>query len=327
VIDPVLASTLHLFENKRKHHKSHTLSNLRKARETLSSSYKEKTSQPPKQGFLNEEERLSYILSRFPATYAACKEVLKNLPNTFSFESFLDIGCGPGTASLSILSIHPELKEITLIDNDKWMLNLAKESLTYQKQKPNLIHGHIAHLDFPEKDLVILSYVLTEFPSHTQLDLLKKAWNASKKGLVIVIPGALRHFDDFIKVRSTLIAQGAYIAAPCPNTLSCPMEGTKDWCHFKARTSRTSSQRALKGAHLNYEDEPYSYLIATREFHPPLSNRIVKRPQEKSGHVIFHVCEEEKIQTKIISRKDKNYKEIKKLRLGESIPGFSQKDS
>src|SRR5258708_21955953 len=87
--------------------------------------------------------------------------------------------------------------------------------------------------------------------------LLRAAWYASRKALIVIEPGTVAGFECVRKVRDQLIALGAHIAAPCPHANPCPMTGN-DWCHFAARVERSSMHRRLKGGDLGHEDEKFS---------------------------------------------------------------------
>ena len=312
--DTFLTSALTFFES----HRHTSLKTLHQSYEGLSKGYRSESG-VKKQGFSNHDERLSYLMARFPATYAACLDVLKRMPDGIHPTSILDLGCGPGTASLAAHGLFPSIQSFTLIENDAAMLSTAVEMLQQHIPTPEALRGNILTTPFPTADLVMLSYVLTEFSENEQHTILEKAWNATKSVLVLITPGASQHFGGFLKLRNWIINSGGYIAAPCPNHLPCPMANTKDWCHFKARVSRTSMHRKLKNASLGYEDEPYSYLIVTRHPTQTVKARIIQRPLEKPGHVILDLCMDGGLSRRIISRKDALYKRAKKLLLGDGL--------
>ena len=39
---------------------------------------------------------------------------------------------------------------------------------------------------------------------------------------------------------------GAHVVAPCPHDGGCPMDGTRNWCHFMQRFQRSPLQRKVK---------------------------------------------------------------------------------
>ncbi|WP_342219565.1 small ribosomal subunit Rsm22 family protein [Rickettsiella endosymbiont of Miltochrista miniata] len=76
-----------------------------------------------------------------------------------------------------------------------------------------------------------------------------------------------------------------------------------DWCHFAERIERSFWQKSLKKGTLGYEDEPYSYLIITKEVVDREGDRILKPPSKHSGHILFDVCASDNIKKITISRK------------------------
>jgi len=56
---------------------------------------------------------------------------------------------------------------------------------------------------------------------------------------------------------------------------------------------------------LPYEDEKYSYLVASPQHHPAGKDRILKAPIVKTGHVILDLCTKEgQEERRIISKSD-----------------------
>ena len=69
---------------------------------------------------------------------------------------------------------------------------------------------------------------------------------------------------------------GAHVVAPCPHDGACPMDGTRSWCHFPQRFTRTRVQRSSKvlpGGHpaRPYQDERFSYIVLRRRPRPTSS--------------------------------------------------------
>ena len=97
------------------------------------------------------------------------------------------------------------------------------------------------------------------------------------------------------------------------------MEGT-NWCHFKERLKRSSLHRELKEGELGYEDEKYSYVILSKQFHKLGGKRILRHPQKRGGHISFELCTEEGLQKKIVSKKQGQiFREAKKLKWGDHV--------
>lgn len=69
----------------------------------------------------------------------------------------------------------------------------------------------------------------------------------------------------------------AHVVAPCPHDGACPMDGTRSWCHFPQRFTRTRLQRSSKvlpGGHpaRPYQDERFSYVVLRRRPRPTSSS-------------------------------------------------------
>ncbi len=107
-------------------------------------------------------------------------------------------------------------------------------------------------------DLVVCSYALNELREAQRAGFIRQAWARTGKLLVVIEPGTKTGFANILAVRTRLLAEGATLAAPCPNALACPMAGGDDWCHFAARVERTAEHRRLKNATLGHEDEKFS---------------------------------------------------------------------
>src|SRR5947209_10536189 len=66
-------------------------------------------------------QRAAYVITRFPATFAAVTSVLgevrQGMP-AFEPNSLLDLGAGPGTATWAAAGIFPSLQRATLVEQD-----------------------------------------------------------------------------------------------------------------------------------------------------------------------------------------------------------------
>lgn len=287
-----------------------------------------------------QDEVLAYIAARLPATYAAVVSVLNNLPLDMPIHHILDLGAGPGTATLAALDVLAKQSRIslsdspnntftaTLVEQDPRMIALSQILLNAQPINPVFEQYDLrCPIMFRPHDLVILSYVLNEHPLKKQMDILRQAWEKTIQALVIVLPGTPHHFQQLLVLRQWLIDHHAVIVAPCPHNRPCPLQQGQDvqtenpdWCHFSVRTERSTHHRQLKQAALPYEDEKFSYLIASR--HPyPQQARLIRSPLMRKGHVIVDVCGPEKIDRQIITKRQKDhYQSIQKFQWGDPFP-------
>lgn len=286
---------------------------LRKARESLTGHYRAGGSSP----FHDEASRLAYLGARMPATFAAIYRVLQSVPLP---GHFLDLGAGPGTASWAAATLFPALTQFTLIEKSRDAITLGQ---SLAKHHPHLQHAEWQQRSLeelpqlPDADVAILSYVLNEIKNPEAL--ISHCWKTIPT-LILIEPGTPKGFQLIRKLRQQLIDLKAHIIAPCPHTQACPIQGN-DWCHFSARVERSRLHRLLKGGTLGYEDEKFSYVIASKNPAPSFSARIIRHPQKNSGHVRLTLCTSEgTIQEKTITRSEKQtYKMARDAEWGDQM--------
>jgi ribosomal protein RSM22 (predicted rRNA methylase) len=272
------------------------------------------------------DDALAYALARMPATYAATLEVLERLVHAmpeFVPQNMLDVGCGPGTASFAAMQAFPRLQHITLIDRNGPFLDLARTLVgsVLGDAKASFVDQDIARIAaLPSADLVIAGYVLAELDGAAQVRMIDALWAAAKHVLVLAEPGTPDGFRRLKAARTALIDQGAHVAAPCTHEAPCPMTG-EAWCRFFARVQRSRDHRLLKGGDRPYEDEPYAYLVLTRQKpEVRMSHRIVARPVETKIGITLGVCGACGLQqAKAPSRQRELFKKYKRLQWGDAV--------
>ena len=262
----------------------------------------------------NDADRAAYLVVRFPATYAAIQRVFSEIPlraPRAEIKTLLDLGAGPGTALLAAAEAFTGLERATLIESDEhWIAlgkRLVKSSAAAAEQQVDWVrHDLRSGFSCVEHDLVVISYALGELAPAAADAVIRKAWSCAREFLVITEPGTPRGFATIDAARSMLIAAGAGLVAPCPHQQQCPMAAVDastperakaarsgdpgDWCHFAQRLERTAEHRQLKGGALGYEDEKFSYVIASRQSMPAQGARIVRHPGKHSGHIQLELC-------------------------------------
>ncbi len=271
-------------------------------------------------------EQVAYLLVRMPATYAAIHHALSRAAEAighWSPTSLLDLGAGPGTALWAAHAIFPSIQAAEAVDRGSGLSELGR-SLASELPLPvgwNL-SGFSSWQSSRKYDLVIASYALGEISSTDRQRLVSSAWESSSGALVIVEPGTRRGFGIVAEIRDQLIATGANIAAPCPHALPCPMRSRGDWCHFSERVERTAQHRQLKQAELGFEDEKFSYLVATRVPAKPAMARIVRCPMRLAGHVKLQLCTSSGLNQQTVTRSQKElYRAVKRADWGSSWEG------
>ena len=300
---------------------------LQAASESLSRGYRA-AAIPKARLISSENDRIAYLATRLPATYAAARrvaeEILARIPG-LEIESLLDLGAGPGTASWACSELFERLKQMTLVERDADFIELGKRLARHSPQAA-LREAHWRNLelslldDCPRHDAVFLTYVAGEVSPASLSRIVGNAWASTEKVLAIVEPGTPAGFSRVLAARQELISLGAVIAAPCPHQADCPMSGS-DWCHFSARVERTSLHRRTKHGTLPYEDEKYSYAVAARCEVARAPARVIRHPAKLKGHVRLDLCTVGGLDKKTIARKNKEqYRAARKSEWGSAWP-------
>lgn len=285
---------------------------LKKASEGLSKTYARGKISP----FEDEAARLSYLAARMPATFGAVRAALERLP--VSPSHWLDLGAGPGTASWAAAELFPASSRFTLFERSSHAIALGKRlAANHPKLSSAEWIPAALPLDLPKADAAILSYALGELERPS--GMIEKWLQAEIPILILVEPGTPRGFGCIKKAREQILSNGGFLIAPCPHSLACPMQGN-DWCHFSARIPRSRLHRYLKGGALGYEDEKFSYLIASKNPIGQLpSARIIRHPQKQSGHVRLAICSSDgECKETVIGRSHEFYRNARDASWGDS---------
>ena len=85
---------------------------LQQAQEVISSIYRQQKGT----SFLTTNEQVkAYFIARMPATFASIYQCLSELPFENPPQTLLDLGAGPGTATLAAIEKWSSLKESTMV--------------------------------------------------------------------------------------------------------------------------------------------------------------------------------------------------------------------
>lgn len=260
-----------------------------------------------------QAHRQAYIAARLPATYGVVRQVFHRMePFLKSIKTLLDLGAGVGSLAWAAQASIPTLHRVTLFEKDIELLRLGQH-LTQNNLHPLQLawcRDDITKEDiFPSHDVVILSYVLNELSLKDQAQVLEQAYGAADKFLILIEPGTPEGFGRILAARQLLIDWGGHIVSPCPHNEMCPIDETfkkgKDWCHFSVRIPRGKYHRRAKDGVLPYEDEKYTYLVASPHPQPLPDARIIKAPIRKTGHVILDLCTHEaQLERRVIAKSD-----------------------
>jgi ribosomal protein RSM22 (predicted rRNA methylase) len=250
---------------------------------------------------MDERERVAaYLVTRFPATYAAATAVLAEVGEV-DVESVLDLGAGAGAAALAARERFDSVARMTLVEADAATVAAGRAWLP----DAEWVVGNCAETSFAEHDVVMASYALGELKAAARGQVLERAWQAARRLLIVIEPGSTAGFGVVRECRDKLIASGAHTVAPCPGDLPCPVAGN-DWCHFGARLERSRLHRRLKHGQLSYEDEKFSYAILAKDAVQPCAGRIVRRPLHQPGLIELTVCRGERIVVERVNKRDRN---------------------
>ena len=267
----------------------------------------------------------AYLVARLPATYAAvmfCLAELAERRPQFSPQNLLDAGSGPGTAAWAATTTFPGISTVTYLDNNPLFLelasNLAAQAGHTALQGARQLKADLGNLPGEASaDLVIAAYALAELPLAKASETANALWKACENTLLVIEPGTPQGFARIHEVRVALLAAGAHLVAPCTHMNACPM-GLPDWCHFSVRLARRREHMHAKKATVPFEDEKFSYLIASRQPGARQGARILSPPVESKSKIKVKLCTENGITQQNIARRDKaEYKRVRKLHWGD----------
>ncbi len=284
----------------------------------------------------------AYLLYRMPATYAAVRAALDQIPDASSGgttepRSQLDLGGGTGAALWAAADRWPGLREQTVLDNAAEAL-AAGRRLASASSSPALRAADWrrwsadSDLAGSSADLVTVSYVLSELTEPERAALITTAARAATRLLVVVEPGTRSGYRRILAARDQLLADGWSILAPCPHAHGCPMVSAQppgeagaageDWCHFASRVNRSALHRRLKGAEKSYEDEKFSYLVVSRTPLEPASNRILRHPRQAKGRVELTLCSTPpQLRREVVTKRDAEaYRAARRAEWGDPWP-------
>ncbi len=261
-----------------------------------------------------------------PATFAADRRVFQEIATRmpeWQPRSVLDLGAGPGTAMWASAETFSAIESFTLVERDRRTLEAGKR-IAASSRSERLRNAVWLQLDLAEEvgqdaDLVVVSYALGELTAQQRQSAIRSAWSRTRALLAIVGPGTPDDFQIMLAARTQLLAEGAHILAPCPHELACPMAAVKDWCHFAQRLERSSDHRRLKAGALGYEDEKFSYVIATRSQEGGVPARIVRHPRKHGGHVQLNLCSDAGlVQITVTKSQGERYRRARQAEWGDS---------
>jgi len=293
--------------------------------QALSASYRSQTASEETATHLRSPTAVAaYLATRLPATYAVMCQVwqrLREVAPDYQPRSLLDLGAGPGTATLAASQCFDSLQSLHLLEAHPQMLAAGRELFRAgpaRLQAARWQRGNLTQPQASSAEVACLAYVLNELPAHTWPRLFAEL-AAQHELLVWVEPGTPQGYAQLLQVRQTFVAWGWQIWAPCPHQLACPLQDP-DWCHFSQRLERSALHRQLKAAQHNHEDEKFAYLILGKLPAPaPAASRILRHPQHHKGHIGFTLCTPTGQAQQVLGKKEPDWRQLKSRVWGDAL--------
>lgn len=272
----------------------------------------------------DETAATAYALYRMPATFAAARAAMEqaslSLPG-FSPRTHCDLGGGTGGVAWAVAETWPSVREHRVVEQSPAMIKLGQRLTSTASgalARTAWVHGLLdGDLELPQVDLITIGYVLGELAPTLRRTMITKV-AAAADTVAVIEPGTKAGYRRILDARDELIKLGLRVAAPCPHDDVCPM-AAGDWCHFSVRVNRSAIHRLIKNAELSYEDEKFSYVVATREPRDPAANRIVRHPRFAKGRVSLTLCRQiPAIEQLLVAKRDQDaYRAARKSAWGD----------
>ncbi|MBO0812561.1 MAG: rRNA methyltransferase [Microlunatus sp.] len=276
-----------------------------------------------------DHEALAYAVYRMPATYAAIRTVLDQLPEQAVRPGarHLDIAGGTGAAVWAVADRWPDTAAHTVLEQSTAAISVGRRlsaagavPVRNTRWEQRVLTGAT---ELPSADVITIGYLLSEIGQSLCAAILAAALAAGAELLIIVEPGTKNGYRRILQARDQLITAGWQLVAPCPHQLDCPLAGQqRDWCHFSARLNRSAQHRRAKGAELGYEDEKFSYLVAAPEPLDRAAGRVLRHPAFPKGRSEMIVCQSSGVVERItVAKRDQDhYRAARRVEWGDPWP-------
>lgn len=245
--------------------------------------------------------QLAYRYYYMPLNFLRCAQVIKRGQQNHFFQNlntFIDWGCGPGTASLALaanLELQIQIKKQILIDHSSKVLNQFKD-LTSHLIQPQISNEtqlkNWTHLN-TDQSCLVMSYSLTEVSN------LPSNWNEFE-ALMILEPSTSEDGRRLLNIRSQLLQAGYTIWAPCTHQLTCPLltESKNDWCHDRIHVEAPEWFKKIEQKlPMKNNTITTSYLLARKKSRPETHSnigRLTGDSREEKGKTRQLFCRNEK---------------------------------
>lgn len=247
-----------------------------------------------------DADALAYAAYRMPATYAAVRAALGQVPDSVDpGAGHLDIAGGTGAAVWAAADRWPAIERHIVLEQSAPAVAVGRrlasgstdEAVRETDWRSFVIDRQVA---LPAADLVTVAYLLGELDEDLRRRLLTAALAATSRLLVVVEPGTKAGYRRIVAAREQVLTAGWSPVAPCPHDQRCPLQDQDaDWCHFAVRLARSGMHRRIKGADLDFEDEKFSYLVAAPEPVRRPAARVLRHPRYAKGRVDLTLCRDD----------------------------------
>ncbi|MDY6342721.1 MAG: small ribosomal subunit Rsm22 family protein [Sphaerochaetaceae bacterium] len=278
-------------------------------------------------GYMNEQPLLnSYLLYYWPVSYLQVSLALSSKSKLLSqlgmknVVRVLDLGCGPGPASVALVDLLPRQStiEVTLVDYSNKAMKLAEAMLPAghahaTKVRKDLMRESLDDLPGPW-DVVLISHTLNELwkddgdQVEKRHQLLEQVGTKLAEGgfCFLCEPALLLTSRNLMKLRDTLVEGGWHLLGPCMADCPCPalLAGEGHTCHCEVAWKPGEPMASLaKTANLDRESVKMTYFFfqkGGRELAPAFAGGAVhalvvsEAMTNKSGRVRFLFCDGEK---------------------------------
>jgi ribosomal protein RSM22 (predicted rRNA methylase) len=168
-----------------------------------------------------------YLTTNLPKLNEVLAKINVSTEYLDSFE-FVDIGCGPGTFTLSLLDINPNLT-IHSLEKSPLMIDQAMKFVNelHPAAQVSIFDNYKRIPKKKKKRLGIFGHSANEMELNFITDLVEKL---ELDEVLFIEPGTKDYFNKSLVIRDSLLNSGFNMNFPCPSSGTCPMS-KDDWCH------------------------------------------------------------------------------------------------
>ncbi|MDP7321096.1 MAG: small ribosomal subunit Rsm22 family protein [Bacteriovoracaceae bacterium] len=175
-----------------------------------------------------------YLLTNIPKLKAALEKINLSKNELSSYE-IIDIGMGPGTFSMALFDLDPDL-DVVGIDSSFPMIKQAKKFIHYFYPTGQFKALHISELaqikTKSKPRLGIFGHSANEMDDERVIDYCHQL---ELDRVIFIEPGTKDFFEKMIRLRTRLL-ENFNILYPCLSNLNCPI-AKDDWCHQYLKVS------------------------------------------------------------------------------------------